>query len=407
MKLRTATPVSLSSLLVKGLAIGISIAVLVGGFLYFSKPASADQFDAKIQQLQQDIVEYQAEASRLNAESVTLANTLAQLNNERRALQAQIDMNEARHTQLVIQIDETEKEIKETQDALGVTLADLFVDDGISPIEMLASSRNINDYLDKQEYRNSIRDELGSTIKRVKQLKQDLTDKRDEVTKVLNEQKVARQTLIERENEQQSLLAQTKNDEANYQNLIKDSRAKIEEARAQQIIMNNRANQGGGSKVLGAGRNSAYENIWGNKDCIVGADAMSYQGANGNGGDGYGYGCRQCASYAAWRFRLATGRTDVNLGNGGSFAYNAIRAGYKNLGRSPQPGSLAVMWGINSPPYATNARPGHVAWVESVSDDGSRVVVSQYNWNYGTGWGMYSVMDLPTSTFDQYVKITQ
>ena len=75
------------------------------------------------------------------------------------------------------------------------------------------------------------------------------------------------------------------------------------------------------------------------------------------------------------------------------FGYNAVNAGYQNLGRSPQAGSIAVIHG----------NPGHVAWVEAVSGD--KVLVSQYNYNYGAGWGMYSEMWLSKNFFDQYVKI--
>jgi surface antigen len=118
----------------------------------------------------------------------------------------------------------------------------------------------------------------------------------------------------------------------------------------------------------------------------------SYGGADGNGSDGRGYGCRQCASYAAWKVAQVTGKY-YRWGDGGSFASAAINAGYQNLGTSPQPGSLAVMWGS----------PGHVAWVEAVS--GNQVLVSQYNWQINGQYGMYSEMWLSKSVFDQYVKI--
>ncbi len=394
MKLRTTTPVSLSQIAWKIAAVCLLLSALVAGIFYLNRPVSADQYDDRIRALQQDMNEYQKEANRLNAQSITLANTLAQLANQRNALQAQIDISQAKHDKLVIEIKETEEEIKRNQDALGVTLADLYVDDSISPIEMLASSRGINEYLDKQEYRNSIRDELGNTIAKVRDLKAELTNQKNEVAQVLKEQKSARETLKAREREQSTLLAQTKSDESNYQKLIRDSKNKIEEARAQQAAMNARANQGGGYVLISGGSLSAYP--WNSNNCYVDANALSYDGADGNGGDGYGYGCRQCTSYAAWKVAQATGRYYRNWGNGGQFASSAINAGYRNLGNRPQAGSIAVMWG----------NPGHVAWVEAVSADGSQVTISQYNWNYGTGWGMYSMMTLSSSVFDQYVKIT-
>jgi surface antigen len=46
---------------------------------------------------------------------------------------------------------------------------------------------------------------------------------------------------------------------------------------------------------------------------------------------------------------------------------------------------------------------GHIVWVEAV--EGNSVIVSQYNyWNAGgPGWGHYSRMKVPASTYDTYI----
>lgn len=406
MKLRSTTPVSFLRNMRWVAAVLIIGAIATYGIIQSTQPASADQYQRRINALQAEMSKYEKEAQRLNGEAITLKNTLAQLDNQKRSLQAQIDLSQAQHDKLVIQIAETEQEIKDNQDALGVTIADLYVGDTISPIEMLASSKNINEFLDKQEYRNSIRDELGSTIKRVRTLKAELTEKKEEVTEVLKDQKVARSELVARENDQKVLLQQTQNDEAAYQKMIKDNKEEIVRVRAQQAAMNARANQNGGYTLVDVGLLSSYK--WNDSNCPMGGVIPGYgyaawastRGANGNGGDGYGpdgaswYGCRQCASYVAWKVAQVTGGKYYNWGNGGDFGRNAVAAGYRNLGRNPQAGSIAVMWG----------NPGHVAWVEAV--DGDYVTVSQYNWEINGRYGMYSLMTLHKNTFDQYVKIT-
>jgi len=390
MKLRATTPASISRK-AKRVFLVFSALVLIGTGVGYAqnRPASADQYDDQIRALQADMARYKAEADRLNSEAASLSNAIAQIVNEKNALQAQIDVSQAQHDKLVIEIADTEKQIKDNQDALGTTIADLYVDDGISPVEMLASSQNIGDFLDKQEYRNSVKDELSSTIKKVKDLRTQLTAQKEEVTKVLATQKAARDSLQAKESEQASLLAQTQNDESKYQGMIKDSASKIAEAKRAQAVLNARTNSTGGYTIVDAG--SLVDYPWHNGNCPMWG-YLSTGGADGNGGDGRGYGCRQCASYAAWKVAKETG-VYYRWGNGGDFARNAIAAGYQNLGSSPQPGSLAVIHG----------NPGHVAWVEAVS--GNQVLVSQYNYNYGAGWGMYSEMWLSTSFFDQYVKI--
>ncbi len=390
MKLRATTPAS-KSRSIKWVTAAFALIILAtASIMWVNRPVSADQYDDKIRALQADMSRYQAEKDRLNAEATTLSNALAQITVEKNALQAQVDLSQAQFDQLVIQIAETEKQIAENEDALGSTLASLYVDDNISPIEMLASSDDIGEFLNKQEYRNSIKNELSSTITRVKDLKVQLSEQKVAVEKILTEQKNARDALVAKEAEQANLVAKTRNDEAAYQGLIKDSAAKIAEAKAAQAALRARSNSTGGYSLVQAGSLGAYP--WNNSNCPM-MSWYSTGGYDGNGGDGRGYGCRQCASYAAWKIANEIG-IYYRWGNGGDFARNAINAGYQNLGRSPQPGSIAVMWGT----------PGHVAWVEAVS--GNQVLVSQYNYDYGAGYGMYSEMWLSTTFFDQYVKIT-
>lgn len=394
MKLRTTTPASTSRAARTTKRVSIFFFALVfagaGVFTYYkAQPVSADQYDDKIAALSSNMAKYQAEVDRLNSEATTLSNALAQITNEKNALQTQIEITQAQHDKLVLEIADTEKQIQENKDALGTTIADLYVDDEISPIEMLASSQNIGDFLNKQEYRNSIQDSLSATIKKVKDLKAQLDQQKADVEKVLAEQKAARDTLVAKETEQANLLAATRNDESTYQNMIKDSAAQIAEAKAAQAALRARTNATGGYTLVDAGLLADYP--WNAGNCPM-VGPLSSGGSNGSGGDGQGYGCRQCASYVAWKIAKMTGKY-YRWGNGGMFAGNAIAAGYQDLGTSPQPGAIAVMYG----------NPGHVAWVEAVS--GNQVLVSQYNYNYGAGWGMYSEMWFSVNFFDRYVKI--
>jgi surface antigen len=246
--------------------------------------------------------------------------------------------------------------------------------------------------LNKQEYRNSVRDQLSGTIKTVKELKAKLAKQKVDVEKVLAEQKAARDALVAKETEQSNLLAKTNNDEAAYQGLIKDSAKQIAIAKATQAAINSRYNGSGGYVLVEAGSLSDYP--WNSSNCPM-MGYLSTGGADGNGGDGRGYGCRQCASYAAWRFAKETG-IYPRWGNAVDFTAGAKSLGYQEGG--PQAGSLAVM-----DPAKAGQGYGHVAWVEAVS--GNQVTVSQYNYDYGQGYGMYSMMTLSANAFDHYIHI--
>jgi len=399
--LSTTKSVSISRISRGALYIGLS-ALMVFSAVPLTTPASADQYDDKIAALTANMARYQAEADRLNSEAATLQNAVAQIQNEKNALQSQIDLNAAQQAKLVIQIAETEVQIKDNQDALGTTIADLYIDGGTSPIELLASSTNIGDFLNKQEYRSSVKTQLNETITKVKTLKEQLSTQKVELDKVLAQQTAARDQLAAKEAEQSALLAQTQNDEANYQKLIGDSAAQIAAAKATQAALRARSNATGGYQLVDAGSLAGYP--WNNSNCRM-QGYMSTGGSDGNGGDGHGYGCRQCVSFVAYRVAQATGVYYNNLGNGGSAAHNLVtRNGWTNLGRTPAVGAVASLWGTSSAPYSNSYNPGHTAYVEAVSDDGSKVLVSQYNYDYGAGYGMYSEMWLSTNFFNQYAR---
>jgi peptidoglycan hydrolase CwlO-like protein len=403
MNLRTTTPVSKSLALKWGVALLAVVIVVTAGFMWVNRPVSADQYDDKIRALQADMSRYQAESNRLNAEATTLANALAQITNEKNALQAQVNLSQNQYDQLIIKIADTEKQIADNQNALGSTLASLYVDDDISPIEMLASSKDISEFLNKQEFRNSIKKELSTTINRVRDLKTQLTTQKTEVETVLATQKTARDTLVAKESEQASLVAQTRNDEAAYQGLIQSSATQIAEARATQAALTKRTVSTGGYNLLSSGLLPAYVTaeaygMWNNSNCAMSGymstGGVSYLSPSGK--DGRGYGCRQCASYVAWKINEEKGYWP-SWGNASSF-------GSKGTATSPKAGTVAVLY---------DGGPGHVAWVETdpyISTIGqlrgkSVIQISQYNFNYGAGYGMYSTMEVSVGFFDTYRQL--
>lgn len=399
MKLRPTTPASVS-LSTRVVLVIASILFMVAIPMQITQRVFADQYDEKINALQQEINQYQAEGNRLNSQADTLQTALSQLSSQRATIQAQIDLSQAKYDKLVQQIADTEKQIKDNQDALGVTIANMYVDDKISPIEMLASSKTISEYLDKQEYQTSIRDQLTSTINKIKDLKTLLNTQKADVSKALEDQKSQRDQLVAKENEQHNLLNETQGQEAAYQQLISHNQAAIDEARATQAMLNSRISGSGGGSIINGGLLSAYP--WNNSNCPM-QGYWSTGGSNGNGGDGYGYGCRQCASYVAWKIAKAT-NFYPSWGNAVNFTSNA-QAKFGAGDGQPHPGSIAVM-----DPSTAGVSEGHVAWVETepyVSNERTVIQVSQYNYNYGAGYGMYSLMELSVNAFDHYVQIVK
>ncbi len=380
-------------------AIVISLSAI---FLRTNQPVLADQYDEKIRVLQQNISSYQAESERLNQAALSLENELSRIANEKAGIQAQIDINQLKYDQLASQISETERQIKSNQDSLGKIIADMYVDDTISPIELIVSNKSISEFMDRQEQRTAIRNQLTAKIAEVKQLKTTLEGQKNEVSSILENQKSQRNTLEAKANEQANLLDQTKGQEDAYQQLISNSQVEINVARATQAAIAARLRNTGGSTIIEFGSLSEYP--WNSSNCPM-VGMLSSGGENGSGGDGWGYGCRQCASYVAWRIAKETGKY-YRWGNATDFYANALNAGYQKS--DPQIGSIGVMFGSTTG-ASSGHYYGHVVWVETdpyVDASGRSVIqISQYNAWTPAGWGMYSRQEVSVGAYDAYVKI--
>lgn len=389
MKLRTTTPASVTRI-AKMVLIVISVLIAVAIPLQMTQKVSADQYDDKINALQQDINAYNAESTKLAAEANTLQSAVSKLQNEAAVIQAQIDINQAKYDKLVAQIAETEQKIKDNQDALGKTIADLYVDDKITPIEMLASSKNISDYLDKQEYRSSVRNQLTDTIGQIKDLKKKLDKQKSDVELILTEQKNAHQALSDKEAQKQNVLTQTKGQEAAYQQLSSASEIKKRELQdQQQAAIWAAQNRGGTVTSISDPTKGNYP--WAGNGCYVDDYLNSQGGVNGDGTDELGYACRQCTSYAAWKMLERTGNGYRYWGNANNWPYH-----WSNRGSTARAHSVGVI---------TSGAYGHVVWVETDPDAEGYIIISQYN-SYntgGSGWGQYSKIRVHQSTYNTFL----
>lgn len=168
-KHRSTTPVS-KGIATKSVLVAAAVMMTIAAPLSISQRASADQFDDQIRAIQGQINQYQSQVNQLDAQANTLQAELDKITIEKNQIQAQVDLTQAQYDQLQSQIADTQKKIQSNKDALGDTIANMYVDNSVTPLEMLASSKNITDYVDQQEYRASIRDTLSATIDQIKQL---------------------------------------------------------------------------------------------------------------------------------------------------------------------------------------------------------------------------------------------
>jgi peptidoglycan hydrolase CwlO-like protein len=395
----------------------ISLSVLlvsVGLFVFCGRYVFARDYAAEIAAKDQDIAQYQAEATRLAGQADTLLVALAMLTNERSQLQAQIDVSQAKYNQLLVQIANTGKQITDNKDALGITIANLYVEDDITPFEILFGSKNISDYIDKQEYRNSVRDQLTSTITKIKELKTQLDKQKIDAESILNDQKNQRALLVQKEAQQQALIDKTKGQEQAYQSLAQKTTEERNQIRLEQIAENASI---GGNVVAGDPNKGGYPSYLANDPNWDGYTPIV---------DPWGLYSRQCVSYVAWKVHQSYIKGNSShdmpywggIGHAWQWAYSGWAASwgddaeygaqlyYNNgnwhtanyetygipSGTEPKVGSVGVK----------NGKYGHVVWVEAVN--GNNILVSQYNYNLD---GQYSEMTVDKSKFSRYIYFNE
>lgn len=324
----------------------------------------ADSFDDQIRALQQEVNSYQAQAGALRAQADTLQNQLNAITAEKNALQTQINLKEAELAQINENILKTEQRLENQKQLLGETLRAMYLESKVSPIEMVASSKSISDFIDKAEYRNRIRQQVQKNMADIKKTKEELARQKTDAERVLADQKAQRAQLAAKEQEQATLLAQTQGQEAAYQQLSRDRNTQIASLRAQQAAINRSA---GGKVVPGDPGHGGYPNNWNNApmDTLV---------------DNWGMYNRECVSYTAYKV-WASGRYMPywgGRGNANQWDDNARAAGIAT-GSQPKVGAVAI---------DNNGYYGHAMYVEAVLGNG-QIYVSQYNYGWG---GEYSEM---------------
>jgi surface antigen/peptidoglycan hydrolase CwlO-like protein len=409
-------------------AILFSVTFATGLFAQTSSAETNVDRQARIDELTKRIDEQVATTRDLNKQGGDIQSQIDALKREREYLQQQMEKTAIRQTELVKQMADTEIRIQQQKDALGNAMAEAYVQESISPIEMIASSDSIGDYIDQQTMNEVVRDKLSTSITEVKNLKIKLLAQQQEMKRIAGDQYNESLALEGKQADQQKMLVAATSQSGKLEQITKqmaEERAGLQ--RQQQASI---ANTMGGAEQVSPGTvskpvvvisepapiivtptpapqspvapstptpttpaptpttptpapvpeqvvlpNGGYPSYL--QNCYVDQYALSY------GIDPWGYGCRQCVSYTAWKVFQKTGQAAMYWGNAKDWPASATRVGYES-GPTPRAGSVGVMTGG---PY------GHVVWVESVNDDGT-INISQYNYwlpnKSNGGWGWYS-----------------
>jgi surface antigen/peptidoglycan hydrolase CwlO-like protein len=354
------------------------LAVIVVGAGIYTGIAKADKFDEKIDQLQDQNSSYQNQVDELTSEADSYQDAINKLEAQINGLQQQIVANQKASDKLAAEIKQKEAELEHQKDVLGESIKQMYLEGQISTLEILAASRDISDFVNKEVSRNAVQNKIKTLVDEITQLKITLEQKQRELDARIKDQKSQQAELNDAQDEQARLLAYTVDQKAAFNSKISKNKDKIADLYRQQALENIRRFGGSGGQIGGGG----YP--WGYAKCIHTGQvdgwcpnydwAMNGSVYNWNTG---GYGFRNCTDWVAWRVRANGGFVPSGLGNARQWDDRAPGYGY-TVSSNPREGAAAV---------SNYGYYGHVMYVEKVNGDGT-ITVSDYN---RAGTGKYDV----------------
>jgi surface antigen len=347
-----------------GVAIALISAVPIANIAYVAAQSVWDQ----IEDLEQENEKNVSALEKLQGEATSYQDAIDKLEAQIADLQRKIDANTKEQDRLKVEIAKAEAELQKQKNLLGENIRAMYVEGDMTTLEMLASSNDLSEFVDKEQYRNSVKDKISATVTKINEIKHQLRGQKELIDTLLAEQNNQRAELADSRGEQTKLLSFNKGQQDAFNAKVQKNQAKIEELIASQIQANNAAQGLQFIRIPGSvkGHNVSKDDYpykkYGHSQLDapcpgppISADSL----------DRWGYCTRQCTSYVAWAIERSGRDAPRNWGDAKKWAALAPSSWRVY---APRTGDIAVV---------TSGRWGHVMYVEQVQ--GSRILVSEYN----------------------------
>lgn len=347
----------------------ITLAVVLSSAV-FGSFARADQFDEQIKQLQAQNRDNRSQASQWAGQASSYQDAVNRLEEEIRSLQQSIVDNQRKSDELQQQINEAQAELDHQRAVLGINIKTMYIEGQITTLEILASSKDLSEFVDKEQSRVAVQNKIKTTVDKITQLKLQLQEQQRELAGRIKDLQNQQAQKNDAQNQQAQLLAYSEGQKATFEQAIKSNNSQISALRAQQLAANRRLS-GGASVIAGDPNHGGYPSNWNDapQDSLI---------------DTWGMFNRECVSYTAWKVYETYGYMPYWGGHGNANQWPAsAQADGIPTGSTPKANSVAISMG---------GFYGHSMWVEAV--DGNMIRVSQYNYDLA---GHYSEMTIDGS----------
>jgi peptidoglycan hydrolase CwlO-like protein len=353
----------------------LAIALVVGG----SFPVLRDQVFANncstIAECQQVIEQNNNAVANLRNEAVSFQDAVNRLNSQISILQGQIDASTAEQRSLQKQIEEAQAKLDTQREYLGQSVKGMYVKGELTTVEMLATSKNISDFVDGETYRAAVQAKIQRTLQSIAKLQNELKIKKGQIETLLASQQHQQGELNAMRAEQAALLAYNQEQQSAYNAQTAANQSKLDDLIAAQRRANNGPLNGSyylirfpGSVGSFNGANYPFSSSGFSMSTLPGCGHPDPSTGQRDAYDGWGYCTRQCVSYAAWAVGASGRGIPTNLGNANNWP-SGVPSSYLHTSGAQRGDVLVSMSG----------RWGHVMYVEEVN--GNQVRVSEYNQN--------------------------
>lgn len=351
-------------------------------FIIIPKVVRADAYQAQINALSAQNSSSQSSLNGLEGQASNYQQAIANLAAQIGGMQSAIAINEAKQASLQVEITNNENQLVQEKSTLADDIKTMYINGQLTPVEMLATSSSLSDFVDQQAAYNAVEQKIQDTVQQINALQAQLQQQKQQLAIVVNTEQQQESQLASAKSQQQQLLSYNQSQQDSYSQQIQSNNSQIATLRAEQLAANRRLASSGhidASGSCGGSYPATASGPYGSWGCDYGLD---------NTIDNWGMYNRECVSYTAWMVYKTYGYMPYwgGSGNAKEWPGNAAAAGIP-VGSTPQVGSVAIYMGGGSDPL------GHAMWVTSVNGDGT-ITVDQYNLYYD---GNYYQTTIPSS----------
>ena len=221
-----------------GLILALVVALPSSNIVFANTSDTVKEIESikeKIKSIEKDNDGHEHQQSILGVQATSLEEAINKL-------QAQIEKSQSRIADLQKQIKDLERQIEETQkelerqkDLLGESIKQMYVSGEISTIEMLATSKDLSDFFDRQQYQEDVQKKIKQTLDRITELKLELNSKKDKVKNTLSEQEALKAQIESQQAEKNRVLALNQAERNELEQKIQENNDVIAKLRQKQI----------------------------------------------------------------------------------------------------------------------------------------------------------------------------